>query len=921
MDMTRMTDSNAKTNTETAAYKGYIERIRGGVLLGWAADEKSKEPIPVKVLSGDKEIGFGVADIERLDLKKAGIHEGKHGFRIELSEEIKFNDSLEFSLIHAETLEPIKHTKFSYSKPKYVIDGYIDGYKDGHIVTRVNSSQSLGQLDITLFADDEELQTIKINSTESTADVYFPLPASKQDGKSRLYKLIAEGYPFALAFDLIQAKAIKTPWQHIKDSYKKPGFMSLPAQADHRYESLKLHLDAIANGSGYFSLENLTTLHDVVAEGHQQRTKFPSFTLPKFDKPRVSIIVPAYNKFELTYHCIASIALAFNETSYEVILADDCSSDETSEAEKIIENLEVSRNPENLRFLRSCNRATEVCSGEFIVFLNNDTEVTSYWLDELVEAMDRSSEIGMTGSKLLNEDGSLQEAGGIVWKNGQPWNVGRNANPIAPEYNYARQVDYLTGAAMCIRKELWEDVGRFSEELVPCYYEDTDLAFKVRAAGFKTVYVPHSTVIHFEGQSHGTDVTKGLKKYQAINEKTFRAKWFSEFRHGTEPSHDLMAIEKDRNIDQRILVIDYATPMPNKDAGSYAIDQEMKLMVKLGFKVTFVPENMAHWGKYTMEMQKNGIEVIYSPFYTSPIDFINKRIDEFDAVYLYRYAVAERYIDHVKAKKNIPVVFNNCDLHFLRLLRAALTNGQDSETLKKALETREKELRICQKSDAVLCYNKVEHSVIASHILEMDKLHLTPWVLEHKTQGPSFEEREGISFLGGYNHTPNVEVVEYLVNDIMPELLKKRPEITLYIYGSNMPESFEEYNSENVKVVGFAESLDDVYHHHRVFLAPLLSGAGIKGKVLESMAYGLPAVLTDVAIEGTGLTDKISTLVADDVNSTVDAVIKLYDDGKLWNQISQNVKSLVDSQFSEEVGLVRFKKIFEAVGLYSVPKK
>ncbi|MGF1774964.1 glycosyltransferase [Vibrio wakamikoensis] len=657
--------------------------------------------------------------------------------------------------------------------------------------------------------------------------------------------------------------------------------------------------------------------HKVIVEGYEGRTAFPRFNLPKWKKPEVSIIVPAYNKFELSYHCIASIALAYNKTSYEVILADDCSTDDTSTAEDIVGNLVVSRNPENLRFLRSCNRATEKAQGKYIVFLNNDTEVTSYWLDELVNKMRGDQTIGMTGSKLLNLDGSMQEAGGIVWENGQPWNVGRDLNPLSPEYNYAREVDYLTGAAMCIRRDVWESVGRFSEELVPCYYEDTDLAFKVRDAGFKTVYVPHSEVVHFEGQSHGTDVTKGLKRYQVINEGTFRQKWFKQYRNNGKPSFENLRFEKDRNVDQRVLVIDYASPMPNKDAGSYAAIQEMKLIQSLGFKVTFVPANLAHFGKYTTDLQRIGIEVLHAPFYFSVNHVLETRLDEFDAVYITRYHIAKDYIDYIRQNSNAKIIFNNADLHFLREMRSALRDGGNQAKLEEALLTRKEELDVCRDVDAVLCYNSTEHAVITSHILEAEKLHITPWVLENKSAGPNFDEREGIAFLGGFNHTPNVEAVEYLVNDIMPLLEKKRPDIKLYVYGSNMPKRIKEMETDNVQMVGFAETLDGVYHDHRVFVAPLLSGAGIKGKVLESMAYNLPTVLTDVAAEGTGLTHGISTLIAQEPQEWVDAIIKLYDDKALWTKFAENSQVLVEAKYSFEHGHKVFKDIFASVGVYS----
>ena len=231
--------------------------------------------------------------------------------------------------------------------------------------------------------------------------------------------------------------------------------------------------------------------------------------------------------------------------------------------------------------------------------------------------------------------------------------------------------------------------------------------------------------------------------------------------------------------------------------------------------------------------------------------------------------------------------------------------------------TRGLELEVCRDVDAVLTYNTTEHAVIASHNMHQDNLHVTPWVLDTKPPGPGFKERAGIAFLGGYNHKPNVEAVEFMVKQVMPKLLAVRPDITFYIYGSKMPEVFDEYASENVVIKGFAETLDGVYHDHRIFIAPLISGAGIKGKVLDAMAYATPTVLTDVAAEGTGLTNGLNTLIANDPQEWVEAIIKLYDDGKLWGRFAENSRLLAEENFSFENGLKRFKKIFESVGVYS----
>ena len=145
------------------------------------------------------------------------------------------------------------------------------------------------------------------------------------------------------------------------------------------------------------------------------------------------------------------------------------------------------------------------------------------------------NDVGAVGCKLIYPDGSLQEAGGIVWGSGVPWNYGKNKNASHPSFNYTRDADYLSAAALFVQKTVWEEVGGFSEEFAPAYYEDTDLAFKIRDAGYRTLYCPTSEVVHFEGKSNGTSTASGIKKYQEINSSTFREKWFMDYKnHGIE---------------------------------------------------------------------------------------------------------------------------------------------------------------------------------------------------------------------------------------------------------------------------------------------------------------------------------------------------------------------------------------------------
>ena len=885
------------------------------MINGWAYSKASSEPIPIQVLINNHVVGQDLASIYREDLQAAGIHQGAHGFRIDCQSIGLHNEPLKVTLRNADTMEMISHPEFFLPPQTSTFNSELTNLKDGHLRLSIKSNKPIGSRTLELYHQDRLLYERQIETNFDFFELDLPVPAHLQNSKFELFKVGFKDSPDLLASELLAVKPIRTPWQYLRDSAKTPGFLSMPDLSGFRYESLQYQLQAISDGETDLSVQQIYQAHNILVEGFLGRKSFMSLTLPSWTKPKVSIIIPAYNQFSMTYHCIASIALAFNHTSYEVILADDCSNDETELAETIIKNLVVSRNAKNVRFLRNCNSAAKKAKGDYLIFLNNDTEVTSFWLDEMLAYLESDEKVGLVGSKLLNEDGSLQDAGGLVWANGEPWNVGRGANPYRPEFSYTRQVDYVTGAAMAIRAKLWRELDGFSQEFSPCYFEDTDLAYKVREKGYKILLASHSIVQHFEGKSHGTDALSGLKQFQEVNQSTFIDKWSSSFIGSDHPSADNMLIDKDRGIRKRILVIDYASPVPSKDAGSYAAVVEMQLMMALGYKITFVPENMAHFGKHTVALQKIGVEVLYSPFYTSVYDVLEKRLLEFDAIYITRFSIAEKYIPSIRENTDAKILFNNADLHFLREMRAALNDGGNELALAQSIETRGRELAVCQQVDAVLCYNKIEHAVITSHIAEINKLHLTPWVLSPKDRGIDFNERKGIAFLGGYNHKPNVEAVEFLVDKVMPLLGSVRPDIVLSIYGSDMPDSFKSYVCDNINVVGYAEHLDDVFHQHRIFVSPLLSGAGIKGKVLEAMAYGTPSVLTDIAGEGTGLTHGLSALFADSPSEWIEQICRCYDDFDLWKKLSDNANFIANDRFSFEKGKVAMERIFAAIDM------
>ena len=327
-------------------------------------------------------------------------------------------------------------------------------------------------------------------------------------------------------------------------------------------------------------------------------SSFAPFTVPAAAQPNVSIVIPVHNQIDYTIACLRSIAEHTGATPIEVIVVDDASSDATAERLAQVEGIRVLRNAQNLGFVGSCNAGAAQARGEFVLLLNNDTVVTAGWLDALLRCFDEQPDAGLVGAKLVYPDGRLQEAGGIVFNDGSGWNYGRFDDPADPRYNFRREADYCSGAAILILRELFSGFGGFDTRYAPAYYEDTDLAFAVRAAGFKVYYEPRATVVHFEGVTAGTDTGSGMKRFQVVNRAKFADKWADVLRAQPAPVHDARRAEAAANhrARGRILIVDAYTPTPDQDSGSLRMVNVMRLLRESGYAIVFMPDNLAHMG-------------------------------------------------------------------------------------------------------------------------------------------------------------------------------------------------------------------------------------------------------------------------------------------------------------------------------------
>lgn len=628
---------------------------------------------------------------------------------------------------------------------------------------------------------------------------------------------------------------------------------------------------------------------------------FTTLLLPRSPAPILSIVIPVHGKIEYTLACLRSIVTYPPTDPFEVIVVDDASPDNTATVLAEVAGVRLHRNEANLGFVGSCNAGAAIARGSYLLFLNNDTQVTPGWTEALLRCFERHRDAGIAGSQLVYPDGRLQEAGAWVFSDASAWNIGRFSPRKDPSFRYARTVDYVSGASLAIPRDLFQSLGGFDMRYAPGYYEDTDLAFAVRAAGRSVWYVPDSVVIHAEGVSSAGLFETGMKRFQSINRTKFADKWRATLQVQPSPGTSLAAVDRMRRRGT-VLVSDTVTPDASRDSGSLRLIGMMQLLLDDGWHVVFAPDDGRADDQAVRELGSLGIEVLIQPWVASLPSWLASHGDELHAAILCRHTVAAQYATFVRRHSpTAKLIFDTVDLHFLREERAAGQSGSSS-LARQAEKTRRQELALIESADTTFVVSEYERDILTK-IAPRARIGLLSNIHQVFGRKNGFSGRRDLLFVGGHGHPPNADAMQWMASDILPALRRDHPDVRIFVAGDVPDSARRSFAAAGLDMLGRVPDLAPLMNSVLASIAPLRFGAGVKGKINMAMSHGVPVIGTSIAVEGMRLTDGVDVLTAEAPKDFAAAYTRLAANASLWSELSDRSLQHVAEHFSPEAAL------------------
>jgi glycosyltransferase involved in cell wall biosynthesis len=661
---------------------------------------------------------------------------------------------------------------------------------------------------------------------------------------------------------------------------------------------------------------------------------------------KVSVIIPTKDQVALLKCAIDSILTKTTYKDYEIIVLNNNSN--TPEFFALMEEY-TKQHPDKFRcidanfpfnFAKLMNVGVAASTGDYILFANNDIEVISGdWMTEMVSFAQRPH-TGAVGVKLLYKDDTIQHAGVVLGLGGAAGHVFVNMHRNdRGYYNYVRSLNNyaaVTAACQMCRKAVYNEVGGMDETL-DVEYNDVDLCLKFLSAGYYNVYVPDVEVYHYESATRGHPFQS--KESWAQHEKDFgifNRKWKPliendpfynpnlsitctdfQLRYDPlpEPQPQTPAPKRSR---KTVLIVDHDVPTVDKDAGSRTINNFTDSLLALGCDVRFWVPNMYPEAHYVKLLTDKGVTVLHGEEYVQWNKgwekYIMAHIDDIDAILLSRSSISLPIMKYLR-RHRFPgkIFYYGHDLGYLTARQEAALKG-DKNLLEIADRVQEAEDYMYRQADGALMISPEEIAYIKAYI-NTPIYHVPAYFFDVDAQSPGYSSRSGILYVGGFGHPPNTDAMLWFLEEMYANLEAKG--IHLTIAGAKIPDSIFAYQQRfpSLRVMSDvpADVLNDLYAQTRIAVVPLRLGAGIKGKVLEAMAKGVPVVGTDRAFEGLVKEKGFAYTAHNTAGELTEQINALYADEARWNTLSAFGKHYVKANFNQNKMKEVFRQMLQQV--------
>ena len=644
------------------------------------------------------------------------------------------------------------------------------------------------------------------------------------------------------------------------------------------------------------------------------------------DDPSVSIVVLVLDDVGMVEDCLESLHRTIDSSwRAEVVVVANGTPLSRLQALQRHEDIVLVRSETNLGFAGGNNLGAGVARADLLIFLNDDAVVDPDWLDQLVLTARADPQIGAVGSRILFEDGGVQEAGAVIWGDGPTTAVGRGLPPGSREYMYVRDADYVSANGMLVTRQSWEEVGGFADVYHPAYYEDVDFCMALRRHGRRVVYEPRATLRHREG---GSSTARYRWYLMSRQREVFRHKWANDLV-GREP---YPVVDRDVAIERalhramgnppRVLFLDDALPDPGLGSGFARAALAVEELVAAGYAVTLRPFDAA-LGDQRRTLARTsvldrladlGVDVRYERL--GPM--LERPGTEFDVILCSRPRSYGELMPHVRRIGiPAPIVYDTEAIWHRGVEREARLTGdayRAAELLSQAEEIRSTEIDAMLHADHVVAVSEEEAAIICEMRAKAGVPDGTVSVIggasPTSSPGPAtWEERCNLLFPAGWlagASSPNLTSLRYFVDAILPSVVEEVPWIRVLVTGGNPPEEALELAGPNLQFLGYVPDMQVILNTVRAVVVPTLTGAGLKLKIVEAMLAGVPTVSTTVGAEGIDTSATGGLVITDDPEHFARSLLTLHEDPQAWAAERERVEAFCASHDSQpQIGWAR----------------